>query len=157
MTEPTTLTPEQKIKALEAIVEKLRTDYGISVVKKATRETLQEKTDVGYHLVTQCCRYLDISRQAYYQQCQRQKGEGKVLQTVQYERLFQPRVGTRKLQYLLNKMHQIVIGRDRLFRCLRAYRLLVMPTRAYHKTTNSHHRFRCHPSLLKPRDRKSVV
>ena len=77
-----------------------------------------------------------------------------MLQTVQYERLFQPRVGTRKLQYLLNKMHQIVIGRDRLFRCLRAHRLLVTPKRAYHKTTHSHHRFRCHPNLLKPSEQQ---
>ncbi|ASK69226.1 IS3 family transposase [Shewanella bicestrii] len=171
MTEPTTLTPEQKIKALEAeledtrmkaaffeaIVEKLRTDYVISVGKKATRETLQEKTAIGYG-VTQCCRYLGISRQAYYQQCQRQteweQREQQVVQMVQYERLLQPRVGTRKLQYLLNKMHQIVIGRDRLFRCLRAHRLLVTPKRAYHKTTHSHHRFRCHPNLLKPSEQQ---
>lgn len=77
-----------------------------------------------------------------------------MLQTVQYERLFQPRIGTRKLQYLLKKSHQILIGRDRLFRCLRAHRLLVTPKRAYHKTTNSHHRFRCHPNLLKPSEQQ---
>ena len=77
-----------------------------------------------------------------------------MLQTVQYERLFQPRIGTRKLQYLLNKSHQIVIGRDRLFSSLRAHRLLVAPKRAYHKTTHSHHRFRCHPNLLKPSEQQ---
>ena len=57
MTEPTTLTPEQKIKALEAeledtrmkaaffeaIVEKLRTDYGISVVKKPRAKRSKKK------------------------------------------------------------------------------------------------------------------
>ncbi|MCX0068342.1 DDE-type integrase/transposase/recombinase, partial [Escherichia coli] len=32
---------------------------------------------------------------------------------------------------------------------LRAARLLVVPQRAYHKTTHSHHRFRRHPNLLK--------
>ncbi|ESJ52844.1 integrase, catalytic region, partial [Salmonella enterica subsp. enterica serovar Cubana str. CFSAN001083] len=33
------------------------------------------------------------------------------------------------------------IGRDRLFNLLGEYRLLVPVKRAYHKTTNSHHRF----------------
>ena len=41
------------------------------------------------------------------------------------------------------------IGRDRLFCLLRHNRLLVAPKRAYHKTTNSHHRFRRHPNLIK--------
>ena len=35
------------------------------------------------------------------------------------------------------------------FQILRCSRLLVMPKRAYHKTTNSHHRFYRHPNLLK--------
>lgn len=42
------------------------------------------------------------------------------------------------------------IGRDRLFSLLSEHRLLVPVKRAYHKTTNSHHRFYRHPNLLKP-------
>ncbi|EME02214.1 insertion element, IS3 family protein [Stutzerimonas stutzeri NF13] len=42
------------------------------------------------------------------------------------------------------------MGRDRLFSILRERRLLVARKRAYHKTTESHHRFRRHPNLLKP-------
>lgn len=42
------------------------------------------------------------------------------------------------------------MGRDRLFDVLREARLLVPKRRAYHKTTDSHHRFRRHPNLLKP-------
>ncbi|MBW3814827.1 IS3 family transposase, partial [Aeromonas hydrophila] len=38
---------------------------------------------------------------------------------------------------------------DRLFRILAEHRLLVPPTRAYHKTTHSFHRFYRHPNLLK--------
>lgn len=60
----------------------------------------------------------------------------------------QPRIGTRKLQYLL-ALVKIDIGRDHLFNLLRERRLLVPTKRAYHKTTNSHHRFRCHPNLIK--------
>jgi hypothetical protein len=33
------------------------------------------------------------------------------------------------------------VGRDRLFDVLCTVRLLVLPHRAYHKTTQSHHRF----------------
>lgn len=63
--------------------------------------------------------------------------------------MFQPRIGTRKLHYLLNRVMGIKIGRDRLFDVLREHRLLVQPKRAYHKTTNSHHRFYKHPNLVK--------
>ena len=62
--------------------------------------------------------------------------------------MIQPRIGTRKLQYLL-ALVKIDIGRDHLFNLLRERRLLVPTKRAYHKTTNSHHRFRCHPNLIK--------
>ena len=65
--------------------------------------------------------------------------------------MHQPRLGTRKLHYLINSSEELGfhVGRDRLFDVLRATRLLVPVKRAYHKTTNSHHRFRCHPNLLK--------
>lgn len=42
------------------------------------------------------------------------------------------------------------MGRDRLFQVLGERRLLVVPKRAYHKTTHSFHRFYRHPNLLKP-------
>ncbi len=62
----------------------------------------------------------------------------------------QPRLGGRKLAHLL-ALHDesIVIGRDKLFSLLREHRMLVPSRRAYHKTTQSHHRFYCHPNLLK--------
>ena len=67
-------------------------------------------------------------------------------------RLRQPRIGTRKLHYLLHEQadRALHLGRDHLFQVLRAQRLLVPRRRAYHKTTHSHHRFRRHPNLLKP-------
>lgn len=71
-----------------------------------------------------------------------------MLDFVREERLHQPRLGTRKLHSLL-KPKALCIGRDRLFDLLRAHRQLVPRKRAYHKTTHSHHHFRCHPNLLK--------
>jgi putative transposase len=67
-------------------------------------------------------------------------------------------LGTRKLHGL---MKQAVIphipGRDRLFDLLREHRLLVPAKRAYHKTTHSHHRFRCHPNLTKSGENQLVA
>jgi len=67
-------------------------------------------------------------------------------------RLRQPRIGTRKLHYLLSNQSNddLKVGRDRLFGILTEHRLLVLPKRAYHKTTHSFHRFYRHPNLLKP-------
>ena len=101
------------------------------------------------------------SRQAYYQgrsrACQRHQQAQTVVQLVEKERMRQPRVGARKLQHMLRESLQaqgIALGRDALFDILRNHRLLVPPWRAYHKTTDSHHRFRRHPNLLKAGERQ---
>lgn len=106
--------------------------------------------------MSRACRYWGISRQAYYQQLQQherlRERADTVVELVQCVRLRQPRIGTRKLHHLLRhplKQAQAGLGRDALFDVLRQARLLVAPRRAYHKTTNSHHRFRRHPNLLK--------
>lgn len=102
--------------------------------------------------VTRACALLGISRQAYYQQCARQTGgekhEARALECVRIQRMIHPRIGTRKLKYMMAKQH-LSIGRDRLFELLRHHRLLVPTKRAYHRTTLSRHRFHCHPNLLK--------
>lgn len=60
-----------------------------------------------------------------------------------------PRVGTRKLQYMLkDELIELKVGRDKLFDILRANHLLIEPKRSYHITTNSHHRFRKHKNLI---------
>lgn len=63
-----------------------------------------------------------------------------------------PRIGTRKLYYLikdeLNVLH-IKIGRDVLFNLLRAEHLLIKPKRSYVKTTNSKHWMKKYPNLIK--------
>lgn len=75
-----------------------------------------------------------------------------VIEQVMEVRRTQPRLGTRKLQHVLRQPLSeagVRVGRDALFDILRQARLLVVPRRAYHKTTNSHHRFHRHPNLLK--------
>lgn len=81
------------------------------------------------------------------------------LQLVREQRMTQPRIGTRKLHYLLKvpmQEHHIKMGRDALFKLLRQARLLVYPRRSYHKTTHSHHRFYKHPNLLKPGNKQMI-
>lgn len=105
--------------------------------------------------VAQACRIVGISRQAYYQGVVRERlradREERILERVREERMSQPRVGTRKLHAMLKSElaeSGISLGRDLLFGLLRRERLLVPTRRAYHKTTDSHHRFRRHPNLL---------
>lgn len=103
----------------------------------------------------QACGFVGLSRQAYYQQRRRDQHmswqEQKVLAEVAIIRLQQPRIGTRKLHHLLQcaqPTQNFTLGRDRLFAILRQARRLVPAQRAYHKTTDSHHRFYKHPNLL---------
>lgn len=66
-------------------------------------------------------------------------------------RRFMPRLGTRKLYYLIKPAlceRGIKLGRDGLFDYLREADLLVKPKRSYTKTTFSKHWMRKHPNLL---------
>ncbi|EGM79781.1 hypothetical protein Rhein_0241 [Rheinheimera sp. A13L] len=121
MSDPSPLTPEQRIKKLEQQLAdtKQRAEFFEAVVEVLKRD--------------------ERVAAAEYQ----------VLEFVRAERMLQPRIGARKLQYLLQQHHHIQIGRDKLLDLLKDHRLLVSTQRAYHKTTQSHHRFRCHPNLLK--------
>nr|WP_254223048.1 IS3 family transposase [Burkholderia multivorans] len=162
------LTPEQRIRELEtqlreaqekaalfeAVLDVMRKDYGITV-KKPSGVVAQKR--IKKLSVERACRYMGISRQAYYKRCrseERRSTQAEVVTTLVRDiRLRQPRLGARKLHHLLGPVlgeRGIKLGRDRLFDVLRAARLLVVPHRAYHKTTQSHHRFRRHPNLLKP-------
>ena len=88
------------------------------------------------------------SRQAYYQgrrrEADRLANAQAVVELVREQRMRQPRIGTRKLHYLISVEVGVPVrvGRDRLFSILRNARELVARKRAYHKTTDSHHRFR---------------
>ena len=102
------------------------------------------------------CQFMGVSRQAHYQQQQRSAKCGRraeaVMELVEERRMRQPRLGTRKLHHLLHEplaRQGMAIGRDAMFDVLRNARMLVPTRRAYHKTTDSHHRFRRHPNLIK--------
>ena len=63
-----------------------------------------------------------------------------------------PRIGTRKLYYLIkDKLDSLSIrfGRDKLFALLKEYGLLIKPQRRYIQTTMSRHLLRKWPNLIK--------
>ncbi len=71
---------------------------------------------------------------------------------VQEIRCKMPRVGTRKLYYLLKTDFErlgIKIGRDALFDYLRTESMLIRPKKNYTKTTNSKHWMKKYPNLMK--------
>lgn len=106
---------------------------------------------------------MGISRQAYYKRNRafdaRVRQDQEVVDFVLEKRRRQPRLGTRKLHYLMatEAPASVCVGRDRLFAILRDARELVPRKRAYHKTTHSHHRFRRHPNLLKAGPKQVVA
>jgi transposase InsO family protein len=100
---------------------------------------------------------MGLSRQAYYQRVKAEAAihqrDEQVVALVREVRRRQPRLGGRKLHYLLREpiaAAGIKLGRDALFATLKRGHLLVPPARAFHKTTDSFHRFYKHPNLLKP-------
>jgi putative transposase len=104
---------------------------------------------------------LGISRQAIYQKQKRATQQEKVLSQikplVQSIRMDMPRLGTRKLYFLLKDEFDrlnIKIGRDALFDYLRNENMLIKPRKNYTKTTDSKHWLRKYPNLLKTMEPK---
>ncbi|WP_262497642.1 IS3 family transposase [Flavobacterium kingsejongi] len=94
-----------------------------------------------------------IDRQVYYRSIKRkilkQSKSEQVILMVRKIRMKMPRIGTRKLYYLLNQeLRALKIGRDMFFNILKVNHLLISPKRSYHITTNSYHRFKKHKNLI---------
>ena len=103
--------------------------------------------------ISSTCELLGVSRQVYYRAIKskekRQVIASKVVELVRSVRLEQPRIGTRKLYYLLQQeLRALGVGRDYLFAILKVNRMLIKPKRNYKITTNSYHRFKKHKNLI---------
>ena len=99
------------------------------------------------------CTLFGIDRQVYYRKIKRhiikQDKAQLVVNMVLEIRTQMPRIGSKKLFYLLNQeLKTLKIGRDKFIDILRANYLLITPKRSYHITTNSHHRFRKYKNQL---------
>ena len=94
-----------------------------------------------------------INRQIYYRSTKRSRSSKnkaeQVVELVENIRMKMPKIGGRKLYFMLNEpLKTLKIGRDKFFNILKANHLLITPKRSYHITTNSHHRFRKHKNLV---------
>jgi putative transposase len=102
------------------------------------------------------CRQLGYSKQAYYKSI-RTKAIKSVTSKMVTDKVISvrqdmPRLGTRKLHYLLKEYFQqqgIGIGRDKLFDLLRQQNMLISKKKRYTKTTQSSHWMRKYPNLIK--------
>jgi len=94
-----------------------------------------------------------VNRQVYYRSIKsrehKQAIAQRVISLVRNRRNIMPKLGTRKLYYLLkDELSTLNVGRDKLFRILRANHMLIEPKKSYHITTDSHHRFRKYKNLI---------
>jgi putative transposase len=94
-----------------------------------------------------------VNRQVYYRRKQsvkrRKSRAAQVIDLVESVRFQMPKIGVRKLYFILYEdLKRLNVGRDMLFRILKANHMLIIPKRRYHITTNSHHRFRKHKNLI---------
>jgi transposase InsO family protein len=102
------------------------------------------------------CRLLGVTRQAYYQHFWQQEQyvfeDELIVSEVMKIRKNHRHIGGRKLYELLQPFlieHQIKMGRDRLFDILSANYLLVKRRKKQTITTNSYHRFKKYPNLIR--------
>jgi transposase InsO family protein len=102
------------------------------------------------------CSWFGISRQAFYQYnweaISHTLEDDMILQQVRQIRKNHRRMGTRKLYELLQPYlleNQIKIGRDALFDLLASNHLLVRKRKRKIQTTNSYHRLKKYPNLIK--------
>lgn len=102
------------------------------------------------------CRLFGKTRHAYYDSLWRKEDclvkEDVILQEVASIRKELPRLGTRKLHYILqNKLssHQIQLGRDYLFDLLAEHKLLVRQRKRRITTTDSRHWMKKYTNLIK--------
>ena len=100
--------------------------------------------------------YFSISRQAFYkaEKLMHEKllSEELALKMVNDIRCRQPKIGVKKLYYLLSDDLQLLpikIGRDALFTLLRDNSLLIERKRSRYCTTNSNHGNKIYPNLIK--------
>lgn len=94
-----------------------------------------------------------VNRQVYYRAINSLRDKNataqNVIEMVLQVRMHMPRLGTRKLYHKLHpKLKSLGVGRDRLFKIMKANHLDIEPKRQYHVTTDSHHRFRKHRNLI---------
>jgi putative transposase len=106
--------------------------------------------------ITGICQCFGQTRDAYYKNKRRKDKEreafDKVIAMVKVRRVDQPREGGRKIHEALHddfEQEGLKIGRDKLFKILSKYGMLVKRKRSGVRTTDSYHHFHKYKNLIK--------
>src|SRR5262245_7484698 len=136
-----------------ALSDRCKKNFWFDSVKRALVKAKEQ--GLKYSL-SRLCQFFDRKRQAYHklvkQSAQMDLWDQRILDEVQQIRHRQPRVGTRKLQRMLNerlKDEGLEVGRDRLFELLRTRNLLIRRRRSARQTTDSRHRLNKYRNLIR--------
>lgn len=99
------------------------------------------------------CGLFGKTRQAYYKSSKqaekKQTRHGEILAYVRQQREEQPKIGTYKLQHMLRKEKQLEVGRDALYKLLRANNLLIRRRKKYRPATTNGDGSSIYPDLRK--------
>ncbi|WP_139119583.1 IS3 family transposase [Elizabethkingia meningoseptica] len=140
-----------KVLAYEKLISVTEKEEGISILKKGRCQTIDELAKTYPRKVSMFCELFGFTKQAYYKHQSYKKTSDserlKLKESVLLIRRQLPRLGVRKLYYLLSLSGKIHVGRDKLFSILREEGLLVSRRRKYTATTNSKHWLRKYPNL----------
>jgi len=116
---------------------------------------MEMHTEKSKQPVKLLCELFGKTKQAYYQRIsyiyqEEVKGEILYQHVIKYRKLM-PRIGGRKLQYLINSElpKELQVGRDKFFHWLRDNNLLVKKRKIRIYTTNSHHWLHKYPNRIK--------
>ncbi|MCC9168380.1 IS3 family transposase [Pontibacter sp. XAAS-A31] len=146
---------ELKAKLLDTLIDVAEGEFGFEIRKRPSPKQSSASQRRKKMSISRSCQLFGYTRQAYYKRRKVRTGneleEQQVLELVQEKRLKMPRLGTRKLHFLLQDgfaESNLKIGRDRLFTLLGSNRLLIRPRKSYVKTTDSKHWLRRHKNLV---------
>lgn len=114
------------------------------------------KDNFQHIALAKLCGWFGVTRQAFYQNNWNDVATSfeteLIIQQVQNIRNNHPKIGTRKLYEMLQlfiKEHHIKMGRDALFTILSSNNMLIRKRKRKMQTTQSYHRFRKYPNLIK--------
>ena len=110
------------------------------------------RTDSPQLQIGNLCELFGYTKQAYYQnisrKCIAEAKDDITLQLVLEIRKDMPKLGTRKIHYILRDKYDVDIGRDHLFDIMRDNDLLSRKHKRKYKTTYSAHNLRTYPNAI---------
>lgn len=143
-----------ELEGMELLVEIASKAYGKDMKKTFRTRTIQVIKERKSCNIQHMSDYFGYTRDGYYKSLSKEIKEelnkGVLIESVLHIRKNHPRMGGKKMYYLLRDIAKSLhIGRDKFFKILEEEDLLVKRKRSSTKTTNSYHRFYTYKNELK--------